>query len=151
MRPITSERSLRGPKPTVMASRVFSPVRRPSEPVQRSNVPARVGRYMQALDLRSLAVADPRVRPISADSLGMRAKQLRGAEPLAERTIWRDLWCPGTESNRRHEDFQSSALPTELPGREPLEERRARYQPEHHARKRCSKRLRGRIIPEVGG
>jgi hypothetical protein len=24
--------------------------------------------------------------------------------------------CPGTESNRRHEDFQSSALPTELPG-----------------------------------
>ena len=26
-------------------------------------------------------------------------------------------WCPGTESNRRHEDFQSSALPTELPGR----------------------------------
>ena len=25
-------------------------------------------------------------------------------------------WCPGAESNRRHEDFQSSALPTELPG-----------------------------------
>ena len=24
-------------------------------------------------------------------------------------------WCRGTESNRRHEDFQSSALPTELP------------------------------------
>src|SRR5438105_936798 len=28
----------------------------------------------------------------------------------------RGLWCPGTELNRRHEDFQSSALPTELPG-----------------------------------
>lgn len=26
-------------------------------------------------------------------------------------------WCPGAESNHRHEDFQSSALPTELPGR----------------------------------
>ena len=26
------------------------------------------------------------------------------------------MW-PGTESNCRHEDFQSSALPTELPGR----------------------------------
>jgi hypothetical protein len=26
-------------------------------------------------------------------------------------------WCPGTESNRRHCDFQSHALPTELPGR----------------------------------
>ena len=26
-------------------------------------------------------------------------------------------WCPGADSNHRHEDFQSSALPTELPGR----------------------------------
>ena len=26
------------------------------------------------------------------------------------------VWCPGTESNRRHGDFQSPALPTELPG-----------------------------------
>ena len=26
-------------------------------------------------------------------------------------------WCPETESNCRHEDFQSSALPTELSGR----------------------------------
>ncbi len=25
-------------------------------------------------------------------------------------------WCPGTELNRRHADFQSAALPTELPG-----------------------------------
>ena len=25
------------------------------------------------------------------------------------------LWCLGAESNHRHEDFQSSALPTELP------------------------------------
>jgi hypothetical protein len=29
------------------------------------------------------------------------------------------MW-PGTESNRRHEDFQSSALPTELPGQKML-------------------------------
>ena len=28
------------------------------------------------------------------------------------------IWCPGTESNRRHRDFQSRALPTELPGQE---------------------------------
>ena len=26
-------------------------------------------------------------------------------------------WCPGLESNQRHHDFQSCALPTELPGR----------------------------------
>ena len=26
------------------------------------------------------------------------------------------IWWPGTESNRRHGDFQSPALPTELPG-----------------------------------
>src|SRR5690606_2537221 len=26
------------------------------------------------------------------------------------------VWWPGTESNRRHKDFQSSALPAELPG-----------------------------------
>ena len=34
-------------------------------------------------------------------------------------------WCPGTESNRRHEDFQSSALPTELPGQVPQPRRDA--------------------------
>jgi hypothetical protein len=28
-----------------------------------------------------------------------------------------ELWCPGAESNHRHCDFQSHALPTELPGR----------------------------------
>ena len=25
-------------------------------------------------------------------------------------------WCPGPESNQRHADFQSAALPTELSG-----------------------------------
>src|SRR5258707_2090052 len=38
-------------------------------------------------------------------------------------------WCPGTELNRRHEDFQSSALPTELPGPEGGLPRRARKIP----------------------
>ncbi|GBH14492.1 hypothetical protein KPSA3_00382 [Pseudomonas syringae pv. actinidiae] len=27
-----------------------------------------------------------------------------------------ERWCPETESNRRHGDFQSPALPTELSG-----------------------------------
>ncbi len=29
------------------------------------------------------------------------------------------VWCPEAESNHRHEDFQSTALPTELSGLEP--------------------------------
>jgi site-specific DNA recombinase len=36
-------------------------------------------------------------------------------------------WCPGAESNHRHCDFQSHALPTELPGhllRPPCEKNR---------------------------
>ena len=32
-------------------------------------------------------------------------------------SLGRGEWCPGTESNCRHADFQSAALPTELPGR----------------------------------
>src|SRR4051794_29467640 len=28
-----------------------------------------------------------------------------------------EAWCPGAGSNHRHCDFQSHALPTELPGR----------------------------------
>ena len=39
-------------------------------------------------------------------------------------------WCPGTELNRRHEDFQSSALPTELPGPEEGREERGKYHAE---------------------
>src|SRR6185437_3584383 len=33
------------------------------------------------------------------------------------RTSANAMWCPGAESNHRHCDFQSHALPTELPGR----------------------------------
>ena len=40
----------------------------------------------------------------------------RYRRPFIYFNIYENLWCPGTELNRRHEDFQSSALPTELPG-----------------------------------
>ncbi|MDI3537297.1 MAG: hypothetical protein PWP30_1779 [Eubacteriaceae bacterium] len=38
------------------------------------------------------------------------ARRCSTTEPLPQR------WCPEAESNHRHEDFQSSALPTELSG-----------------------------------
>src|SRR5689334_5445905 len=38
-----------------------------------------------------------------------------GAEEKGQ--AWKGQWCPGAESNHRHCDFQSHALPTELPGR----------------------------------
>jgi hypothetical protein len=39
-----------------------------------------------------------------------RSSEMRGS-------FTRAAWWLGAESNRRHEDFQSSALPTELPSR----------------------------------
>src|SRR5690606_5258157 len=39
-----------------------------------------------------------------------------GTSAFKSATEHREEWCPGTESNRRHCDFQSHALPTELPG-----------------------------------
>src|SRR5690606_22532991 len=42
-----------------------------------------------------------------------------GAVSSLRKPCWtgpKSEWCPGTESNRRHCDFQSHALPTELPG-----------------------------------
>ena len=41
------------------------------------------------------------------------ARRCSTTEPLPQTII---RWCPEAESNHRHEDFQSSALPTELSG-----------------------------------
>ena len=39
-----------------------------------------------------------------------------GKVALYQMSYSRMGWCPEPESNQRHEDFQSSALPTELSG-----------------------------------
>src|SRR5215469_3667977 len=41
----------------------------------------------------------------------------RGAPDKRKTADQARLWCPGAELNHRHTDFQSVALPTELPGR----------------------------------
>ena len=43
-----------------------------------------------------------------------RAPREKGAVALSG--VRKEKWWPGTESNHRHADFQSAALPTELPG-----------------------------------
>ncbi len=51
-------------------------------------------------------------------------RSARGCHPclryvlLPMSPVWTiEKWCPGAELNHRHRDFQSRALPTELPGR----------------------------------
>src|SRR5437588_10471838 len=63
-------------------------------------------------------VAGAMVRAVMALSLSRSESSLRTA-PLAPKARARGEvgpW-PGAESNCRHADFQSAALPTELPGR----------------------------------
>ena len=40
--------------------------------------------------------------------------QLLGAKIHCKSMVYK--WCPGAESNHRHEDFQSTALPLSYPG-----------------------------------
>jgi hypothetical protein len=43
-------------------------------------------------------------------------KSRASADQSMRRNVVREKWCPGAGSNHRHCDFQSHALPTELPG-----------------------------------
>jgi hypothetical protein len=61
--------------------------------------------------------------PVSTDS-GKHKKRTRFL-----RSGFLETWWPGTESNRRHGDFQSPALPTELPGQNACEHQRCRVEP----------------------
>ena len=71
--------------------------------------------YCAILDAVHACAPDRPSRPRLAGDAGGDFAGDRNVElSLAPR---RDLeWCPGAESNHRHCDFQSHALPTELPG-----------------------------------
>ena len=56
------------------------------------------------------------IRPHPRDQVPSKTLEIRTFVDSAGGCLWRGRWCPGTESNRRHRDFQSRALPTELPG-----------------------------------
>src|SRR5262249_14126778 len=58
-------------------------------------------------------VGAKRTETVSGVSVGFGSRAASRSGPT--RPPRREMW-PGTESNCRHEDFQSSALPTELPG-----------------------------------
>ena len=87
--------------------------------IERRRRLVRVGRDATPSDDRARPRKRPSIRcgrarnclagPVRGDDCG----RLR----LALRVVLREGgWCPGADSNHRHCDFQSHALPTELPG-----------------------------------
>jgi hypothetical protein len=64
-------------------------------------------------------VGFPLLRETERNAARMSVPQACRRPFLAERFLalspWK-IWCPGGELNTRHRDFQSRALPTELPG-----------------------------------
>ena len=110
-----------------MASGDCSPVRftglwcphgvsiRPAAP-QLSDVP------IKRVRLASIARAQHLTSPIPHGLPARRVPRGERRRLLSDVSELRNGWCPGTESNRRHCDFQSHALPTELPGPSPVRE-----------------------------
>ena len=47
---------------------------------------------------------------------GITSSPKRRIERMTSSSGRSERWCPGADSNHRHADFQSAALPTELPG-----------------------------------
>src|SRR5690554_861248 len=53
---------------------------------------------------------------IGCSTSELRWRKDPAAVSLLQGLAARNLWWPGADLNRRHHDFQSCALPTELPG-----------------------------------
>jgi hypothetical protein len=63
-------------------------------------------------------VVVPRVKPGDPIHFEVRGRLAALMQPDQAKCRW-ERWCPGAGSNHRHCDFQSHALPTELPGQVP--------------------------------
>ena len=68
------------------------------------------GRFFYRFDLENQVRADHLLRKIDAVLLRFLTFADTGGHSGTVK------WCPGSELNHRHADFQSAALPTELPG-----------------------------------
>ena len=78
--------------------------------------------------IRTTEVTDGRFTVCSIWPLWNLPKKMELVNGIEPSTYWLQIscsadwatpasfWCPGAESNHRHRDFQSLALPTELPG-----------------------------------
>ena len=68
----------------------------------------------------AVIVSEDKIRIIGSND-NIRSTFGPGGQPAPRVQKSNQRWCPGAESNHRHCDFQSHALPTELPGRAPRE------------------------------
>lgn len=72
-------------------------------------------RPQRLLDLRPFVI--PRGPPQGQSKTDIKRPHAAGTIPTVSGVMSdKEKWCPGADSNHRHRDFQSRALPTELPG-----------------------------------
>ncbi len=64
----------------------------------------------------SFAGRRPSIKRMEAEQRATSRRQASADSSQVCASAWMEEWCPGLESNQRHCDFQSHALPTELPG-----------------------------------
>ena len=109
-------------------SRSLSPTNRKSQPGARNpaslqdfeGVPLKRQTENRERNLGLTALSQPPARGWRSRSRRAKPRQHWGTDEKkpTDSGWFLEFWWPGTESNRRHGDFQSPALPTELPGRE---------------------------------